>query len=70
MQSFHALTPNEKLLSAALSIKIIQANQATHYHELAESSPLLQMPEATLRLLNGQYPDGRPKPQQLLKVIQ
>ncbi len=70
MQSFHSLTPNEKILSAPLALKIIQADTTTDYEKLAKSSPLLQMSEETLRLLNDHYPDGRPNSGQLLKVIQ
>lgn len=70
MQSFHSLTPNEKILSAPLSLKIIQADNSTTYQTLITSSPLLQMPEATLRLLNDHYPNGQPNSGDLLKVIQ
>jgi predicted Zn-dependent protease len=68
-KSLHPLTSAEKKLAGEKKLAIIRTPAGTRYATLARKSPLGNYPEEQLRLLNGQYPSGEPKPSQLLKVV-
>ena len=67
--SLHALKPDERRLAEALHIDLITARPGDRYAQYARSSPLETEPEAVLRLINDQYPQGEPAPGQLIKII-
>lgn len=69
IKSFHRLTADERPLAKALSIDIITAQEGDTYAKLAKQSRIPNYPEAQLRLINDQYPDGEPKPGQSLKIV-
>ena len=50
-------------------ITLIRANGNTTFASLAKRSSLGDYAEEKLRLLNGMYPDGEPRPGQLIKII-
>jgi len=68
--SFHSLTPNEKVLAKPLRLKTIQADESTNFKQLADQSPLEQLAEQQLRLLNGKFPTGEPRSGELIKIVQ
>lgn len=68
-RSFHRLTAQERELARAQRIHIIRAKPGTRYADLARDSAIPNHPEAQLRLLNGQYPEGEPQPGQALKIV-
>ena len=52
-------------------IKLVVPYPAGGFAQLARSSPLTELPEQQLRLLNGAYAgQPEPKPGQLVKVVQ
>jgi len=69
MKSFHALTPNERILARPLRLKITEVVD-TSFATLAEQSPLKQYAVEQLRLLNALYPDGEPEPGSLIKIVE
>jgi len=68
-RSFHALTPNERLLAEPLRLEIITAEADLTYADLAGRSPLEYFAEQQLRLLNGDYPDGVIAPGDRVKIV-
>jgi len=68
-RSFHPLNDEERKLAKAQRLHLIRATANTRYATLARESALPNHPEAQLRLLNGQYPDGEPSPGQTLKIV-
>ena len=55
---------------AGARIKVIEATPNDSYQTLAQSSSIKRHPIATLRLLNGDYPNGEPRPGDLIKTVQ
>lgn len=51
-------------------VKIVIAKPDVTYAELAKSSPIQRNAEDTLRLINGQYPNGEPRAGDRIKIIQ
>ena len=51
-------------------LKIITARSGTTYAVLARKSKLPKYAEQKLRLLNGMFPTGEPRPGQLLKIVE
>jgi len=70
VQSLHALKPEEQALARSLRIDVITARSGDSFASLARRSHLTNEPEATLRLLNGKYPQGQPVPGELVKILQ
>ena len=69
VESFHPLTAREQELAEPLRIQVITAERGRGYAELANGSRIPHHPEAQLRLLNQDYPDGRPRPGELIKIV-
>ena len=67
-KSFHVLRPAETALATALKVHIITADGQS-FAQLAQQSRISNSPEQQLRLLNGLYPKGEPRPGQLLKIV-
>lgn len=51
-------------------VKIIYAEPGMTYEELARISEIRSYPEETLRLINGDYPYGEPRPGNPIKIVQ
>ena len=69
IDSFRALTDEEKKSAKALEIRTIKAVDGLSYAGLAKESPLGINAESYLRLLNGQYPQGEPAAGQIIKIV-
>ncbi|MDZ7751558.1 MAG: M48 family metalloprotease [Gammaproteobacteria bacterium] len=67
--SFHPLTPKERELATPLRLAVIRAGSNTRFANLAAKSRISSYAEARLRLLNGYYPDGEPRPGEFIKVV-
>jgi predicted Zn-dependent protease len=70
INSFHALTPQERQAARPHTIHLITAQAGVTMASLAAQSPLGANAESTLRLMNGLYPRGEPQAGQLLKIVQ
>lgn len=70
VRSLHPLSSDERALAQAARLKAVTVKSGETIATLAKQSPLSHHAEATLRLLNGLYPDGEPKPGTLVKIIQ
>ncbi|OZA22213.1 MAG: peptidase M48 Ste24p, partial [Hydrogenophilales bacterium 17-61-9] len=70
INSFHAITPAEKLAARPYVLKLVTAQPGTTMAALARQSPLGDAAESQLRLMNALYPRGEPAPGRLLKIVQ
>ena len=70
INSFRSISDGERRLARPLTLRVINAPQDTRFADLARTSPLPRNALSHLRLINGLYPDGEPKPGQPLKVIE
>lgn len=69
-RSFHELSGAEQALARPLKLRIIRARAGSRMADLAADSPLSRSAVQLLRLLNGLYPDGEPRPGQPIKVVE
>lgn len=69
-QSFRPMSPAERRAARQLRIRLIKADTGTTYKSLAANSPLENLPEQQLRLINEDYPNGKIKPGEIIKIIQ
>ena len=65
--SFRAMTPQDRSAAKPWVIKTV-AYPRGGFAELARTSPIAN-PEKQLRLINGYYTGGEPKPGQLVKIV-
>lgn len=70
MQSFHAITAQERALAKPLRMRVITARAGLTFAELARTSPLGRFAEGHLRVINGLYPAGEPTAGQALKIVE
>ncbi len=70
INSFHVLTPAERLLARPHRVRVITAQATTTMAALARLSPLGNGAESQLRLMNALDPGVEPKPGQRLKIVQ
>lgn len=70
IKSVRKLKSNEVSLARAKHIKLIRAKSGDTFASLAKKTDIPNHPEEQLRLLNGMYPEGEPKPGQLVKIVQ
>jgi predicted Zn-dependent protease len=70
INSFRAITPAERQAARPYRLRLETAQAGTTMAALARQSPLGADAESQLRLMNGLYPGGEPKPGQLLKIVQ
>lgn len=70
IRSFHTMNDAERKLAKPLVIRLVSAHSGDTYAKLARNSPLGRQAESYLRLLNGHYPNGEPKPGQLVKIVE
>jgi predicted Zn-dependent protease len=69
IRSFRALNEQEKHLVLAQKIQFIEAQPGQSYADLAADSSLRQFAEEELRLLNGDYPDGKLSAGDVVKIV-
>ncbi len=69
IKSMRQLKSSEVKLAKPKHIKLIRARPGDTFASLARKSDLSNHPVEQLRLLNGMYPDGEPKPGQLIKIV-
>lgn len=70
VDSIHRMTDEERIYARPLKLKIHEADENTSYEKLAGSSPLEQDAISQLRLLNQDYPGGKPKAGERLKIVE
>jgi len=70
INSFRAITPAEKQAARPYVLQLLTAQPGMTMASLARQSPLGADAESQLRLMNGFYPSGEPKPGQLIKIVQ
>jgi len=70
IKSMRQLKRAERELAKPKNIKLVRAKSGDTFAKLAKSSDIQNHPVEQLRLLNGMYPDGEPKPGQLIKIVQ
>jgi predicted Zn-dependent protease len=68
--SFRPMGVAERQAARQLRIRVIQADANTTYKSLAANSPLENLAEEQLRLINDDYPNGDIKPGDTIKIIQ
>ncbi|MBU3693769.1 MAG: peptidase M48 Ste24p [Rhodocyclaceae bacterium] len=67
--SLRRLDDGDRAQLRPLRIHLVKLDRKTTYRELAKGSPLGADAEATLRLLNGDWPDAEPERGRTVKVI-
>jgi len=67
--TFRRMRANEFALARPQRLHIVRATDGTTMEELAKDSPIEKYPLQQLRLFNSLYPDGEPKPGELVKTV-
>jgi predicted Zn-dependent protease len=72
LRSIHTFRPAlaKKRLPKAKTIHYVKANKNTTFAQLARITRIGRYAEQQLRLINGYYPRGEPKPGEWIKIIQ
>ena len=70
MESVRRLIESDLAHLSRPQIKVIYAEPGMTYAELADISEIRSHPEETLRLINGDYPFGEPRPGNPIKIVQ
>lgn len=68
--SLRPLKPAEKSLAEGQHLRLVQARAGDTFASLTKTSPLTEYSELTLRLINNMFPDGEPRPGELIKIIE
>lgn len=68
--SFRTLAGADRDAVLALQVRYIRAEPGMTFAELAASSPLKSYAQEQLRLLNGAYPKGEPRPGEWIRIVQ
>jgi len=67
LKRLRTLTPEERRMARGTRLQVIPAAPGQTFRALARRYPALN--EDRLRLLNGRYPDGEPRPGETIKVV-
>ncbi|HEY0768467.1 MAG TPA: M48 family metalloprotease [Steroidobacteraceae bacterium] len=70
IQTVRDMKPAEYPLAEPYRLKILQATDKTKIDDYAKDMPGEKFKKEELRLLNGLYPKGEPKPGDFIKVVQ
>ncbi|MCO1333227.1 M48 family metalloprotease [Microbulbifer sp. OS29] len=70
IRSFRPLRPSDTVETDIKRLRYVQANEKTSFASLAKHMEIGEYAEEQLRLLNGYYPRGEPKPGEWIKIIQ
>ncbi|MBX3702245.1 MAG: M48 family metalloprotease [Steroidobacteraceae bacterium] len=68
-RTFRRLRSNEFELAEPHRLKVIRATESTTIAGLAQTAKIEKYPEQELRLFNGLYPKGEPKPGDMIKTV-
>jgi len=68
--SFRAMVKSDIAVANRQHIKVIEATPADTYKSLAARSQIASDAEQTLRLINGDYPNGEPRAGNPVKIVQ
>ena len=68
--TLRGLKPSEFPLAEPYRIKVVKATNATRLSDYAEDMPEDKFKEETLELINAMYPNKRPQPGQLFKIVE
>lgn len=69
IRSYRPLKTAERKLAEPVRLRLVRVKTGQGISALAKDSPLAVDGEAQLRLLNGLYPSGEPRPGQWLKTL-
>ena len=69
MDALRPMTQDDLKIANSQRIEVIVAKPGQTYAELAHNSPISEFPEETLRLLNGDHPNGEPRAGDFIKVV-
>ena len=69
MDALRPMTADDLKIANSQRIEVIVAKPGQTYAELAHNSPISQFPVETLRLLNGDHPNGEPRAGDYIKVV-
>jgi predicted Zn-dependent protease len=67
--TFRRMRANEFQLAEPYRLHVMRAGEGTTMEALAKDSPIPKYPLQQLRLINSLYPDGEPKPGDLIKTV-
>jgi predicted Zn-dependent protease len=67
--TFRRMRANEFALAEPYRLRVMRAAEGTTIEALAAQSPIKKYPQQQLRLFNKLYPDGEPKPGDLVKTV-
>ena len=67
--TFRRMRPNEFALAEPHRLHVMRAGEGTTMEALAKDAPIKKYPLQQIRLFNGLYPDGEPKPGDLVKTV-
>ena len=70
IRTFRAIQANERFAGNESRLRYVQVAEGFTFAELARISPVGNYPEETLRLINGYYPTGTPKPGDWIKIVE
>jgi predicted Zn-dependent protease len=70
IQTLRKLKPSEYPLAEPYRLKIIQATETTKIEDYAKNVPVEKYKKEQLELLNGLYPNKKPKPGESIKVVE
>jgi predicted Zn-dependent protease len=68
--TLRALKPSEFPLAEPYRVKVVKATDKTRLNDYAADMPEAKFKEETLELINAMYPNKKPKPGELFKVIE
>jgi len=67
--TFRRMRPSEFALAEPHRLHVMRAGEGTTMEALAKDAPIEKYPLQQLRLFNSLYPDGEPKPGDLVKTV-
>ncbi len=70
IETLRAIKPSEFPLAQPYRLKIIQATDKTKIEDYAKDVPVEKYKKEELELLNGLYPNRKPKPGDYIKIVE
>ena len=70
MQTLRGLRPSEFPLAEPYRLKIVKATEQTKLSDYATDMPEDKFKRETLELINAMYPNKKPVPGQLFKIVE
>jgi predicted Zn-dependent protease len=68
--SFNQMNQSDYQLAQAPRIRVVEVSESTSIEDYASSSPIGLYALQQLRIINHLYPDGEPKPGQMIKIVE